>query len=144
MRGRPWIRIILVGIGLVLMGIPVYRLTVGLPVTAPPVSTVPAGKTQTLSVVVDFAHAPDSVDISYLGNPLLTGKGPALEFTQPWTVALPKEGEDLLLQVKWPAATNRTAVEVKVLDGDNNVLADQTFWGTGSLTETVTVLPHQP
>ncbi len=142
MRGRPWIRIILVGIGLVLMGIPVYRLTVALPDTAAPISTVPAGQTQTLSIVVDFAHAPDSVNVTYLGHPLLTGKGPAVEFTQPWTVALPKEGEDLLLQVKWPAATNRTAVEVKVLDG-NDVLADQTFWGAGSLTETVTVLPHQ-
>ncbi len=144
MRGNPWLRIVLVGIGIVLMGLPVYRLTVAMPVAAAPESTQPVSETKTFSVVVDLAHAPDSLAVSFVDQPILTGSGPTTEFTAPWTVALPKEGGDLLLHVKWPAGTPRTAAEVKVLDENNLVLADQTFWGTGSLTETVTVLPHQP
>ena len=142
MRGNPWLRIVLVGIGILLMGLPVYRLTLAMPVAAAPVSTQPASVTRTLSIVVDFAHVPETLAVSYLGAPLSPGGGPATEYTLPWTVALPKEGGDLLLHVKWPAGIPRTAVEIKVLDGDN-VLTDQTFWGAGSVTETVTVPPPQ-
>jgi hypothetical protein len=142
MRGNPWIRIILVAFGVVLMGLPVWRLTHAV---APPEPTVrqEASAAKTLTVTVTFAHAPESFDLTNLGKSILSGAGPTAEFTSPWQISLPKEGTDLLLKVKWPANAPRTAVEIRV-ESSGDVLADQTFWGTGTLTELLTVLPVKP
>jgi len=139
MRGNPWIRIILVALGVILMGLPVWRLT---HVVAPPAPTSQqeTSAAKTLTVTVTFAHAPESFVLTNLGQSILSGAGPTTEFTVPWSVSLPKEGADLLLKVKWPANAPHTAVEIKV-ESSGNSLADQTFWGTGTLTELLTVIP---
>jgi hypothetical protein len=142
MRGRPLLRIILVCLGVALMGIPVFKLTTAaVPTEATP--TPVTSTTQTLSLALTFAHPPESFAVTYLGNPILAGKGPATAFTGPWPIALSKDGADLLLQAKWPTGTPQTAVEIKI-SGAGDVPIERTFWGTGRLTEIVTVLPDKP
>jgi hypothetical protein len=142
MRGRPWIRIALVCLGVILMGIPVYRLTSS-HVYREPVSQVNPTIAKILTITLTFAHPPESFEVSYLGKQVFTGNGPQTEFTESWTVALPPAGADLLLKVKWPDKTPQTAVEMKV-EENGDALKDQTFWGTATLTEIETVMPHQP
>ena len=132
----------LVAFGVILMGLPVWRLTHA---DTSPERTIQqaTSASKTLRVTVVFAQAPKSFDLMNLGKSIVSGEGPTTEFTAAWPVSLPKEGTDLLLKVNWPTDTPRTAVEIKV-ESSSDVLADQTFWGTGTLTELVTVLPTKP
>lgn len=142
MRGNPRIRIALVALGMVLMGLPVWRLTHAEAPAEPgkPAETI---QEEALELTVTFAHAPASFEVTQAGKPILSGIGPATTFHGAWQVSLPKEGADLLLKVTWPSSTPRTAVEVQVTKSGNTV-ADRTFWSEGSLTEILTVLPPQP
>jgi len=140
MRGNPWTRIILVGIGVILMGFPVWQLTHAV-APAEPNAQPEISITETLAVSVTFAHAPESFELSNMGKQILTGAGSA-EFHGSWPISLPKKGVDLLFKAKWPMNTPRTAVEVKIETSDH-VLVDQTFWAVGTMTELITVLPSK-
>ena len=142
MRGNPWIRIILVALGVILMGLPVWWLTH--PGALPErIIQQAAATSEPLKVTLVFAQAPQSFTLTNLGKLIASGEGPTTEFNASWPARLPKEGTDLLLKVQWPGKSPRTAVEIKV-ESSGAVLAEQTFWGTGTLTELLTVLPIKP
>ena len=136
MEGRPWLRILFVLAGFLLLGIPVWTMTREKPkIVIAQKAPVIAGA---LRVSLTFAEAPTDFELKYLGATLCTGKGPQKEFTCDWTVGLPPEGADLLLTVNWPESAAPTAVRVQVQKADQT-LADQTIWGTGNVVETITV-----
>ncbi len=136
MEGRPWLRILLVLLGFLFLGVPVWTMTREKPrVVMTTKAPVQAGA---LRVSLTFAEAPTDFELKYLGNTLCAGKAPQKEFTCDWTVGLPKEGADLLLTINWPEGGGPTAVRVMVKNGDDT-LADQTIWGAGNVVETITV-----
>jgi hypothetical protein len=144
MRGRPWIRIALVALGIVVFAWPVWRLTRPVvrsePVAAP--SAVAPAAARNLVLDLTFAHAPVSFRVSYLGRTILSGGGKN-EFSGSWTTALDPAGDDLLIEATWPPGTPKTAVEMKVSE-DVDQLADKTFWADGPLTDILTVPPRAP
>jgi hypothetical protein len=138
MRGNPWIHISAVVLGVFLMAGPTWFLTKAHErVPAPPGASTPETACQ---ITLTFAHPPESCSLSSLGQNIPLTPGADGEYNGTLSIALPKEGADLLLKAKWPAHTPKTAVEVCVQQ-DNQTLADQTYWSTGSLTELVTVPP---
>lgn len=145
MRGNPKIRIMLVCLGVILMGFPVFMLThqsASAAVATPPVV---ATATKSVAITVTFAHAPETFTVKYLGQAVLVGQGPGTAFQGTCRLSLPREGADLLVEVKWPGQTPQTAVEIQVATKDDaTLLTKQTWWGAGALTELVTVPPPQP
>ena len=142
MEGRPWLRILLIVLGFVLVGWPVWSVTRYTSVPSP-VKPASDASAKPVRVQVTFASPPASFELDYLGNPLLSGQAPDREFCGDWKVAIPKEGVELLVAAKWPPGTPTTAVRL-TLTRNGNPLAEQTFWADGSLTETMTVREAQP
>jgi hypothetical protein len=141
MRGNPLIRVFLVLLGIVGMGIPVWCLTQTSAVSAQESAPV-LGARQGLLIDLYFAHPPEMFVVSSLGQPIGSGTKGAQSVHLDWNTDLPKEGQDLLLKVKWPDGTPRTAVEVKVANSEGRVLVDKTLWGERPITEIITVLPE--
>ncbi|CAN5823503.1 hypothetical protein BH09VER1_BH09VER1_41490 [soil metagenome] len=136
MDGRPWLRILLVLLGFLLLGIPVWTMTrekaqVVMSEKAPV-------QTGALRVSLTFAEAPTDFELQYLGATLCSGRGPQKEFTCDWNVGLSPDGADLLLTVNWPPGGAPTAVRVQVKKA-GETLADQSIWGSGNVVETITV-----
>lgn len=113
MRGFPLINgaLILLALGLAL--VPLWKLT-----SAPEVVAVPAVQTEDrvtipTAISVQYAHAPDRLVISHLGQELWSA-GSATEIDEGAEVALalPKEGIDLHVAATWPAGTPKTAIEI--------------------------------
>ncbi len=142
MEGRPWLRIWLILLGFTFLGLPVWRVTHPAAV-APPKDLREGTITFPLRVEVTFASPPTSFDLEYLGATLISSHAPNRDFAIDWKVAISKEGVDLFLSAEWPPGTPTTAVRVKVTR-DGSAIAEQTFWGDGSLAETLTVWEPKP
>lgn len=159
MKGRPWLRFVLVILGFAAMGIPVWLLTSSSGVHGKVDISFPVGqkvygveihsageqpapaveeKEQTLAIHLTFATAPEKFILTYLDKPVLTGAGPATEFKGTWSFHIPKEGVDLLLKAKWPANIPRTAVQVTISKNGSS-LVEKTFWAKGDLVEIITI-----
>ena len=141
MKGSPWIRFILVILGFALLANPVWRLTRTRRGGLAPVSLavrVTEARQQQLMVHLSFATRPQEFVLSHLDKVILEGGGSGTEFEGKLDLILPKEGADLLLKVKWPRGTPRSAVQVRVVNGESPIL-DQTLWSDKDLVELVTV-----
>ena len=137
MDGRPWLRILVVVLGFLLLGVPVWSTTAGRTEGrgAPAVGKkVPEAS---LHVSVVFSQPPSSFELSTAGLVICRGTGPERRFSGEWNGALPKEGVDFLIKASWPAGSPESATRVR-LSRDDAELADQTFWAEGTLVEAVT------
>ena len=143
MNGRPLLRILVILFGFFLVGWPVWSVTHTSFVDAPVKENAKKNPEEPLRVEVTFSTPPSSFDLDYLGKPLLTGKAPDREFSADWKVAIPKEGVELFMAAGWLPGSPLSAVRVRVTQG-GNVIAEQTFWATENLAETLTVNKPQP
>ena len=113
MRGFPLINgaLILLALGLAL--VPLWRLTSAPQVAARPAVQTEDRATTPTEISVQYAHAPERLVISHLGQELWSA-GSAAEIDEGAEVALalPKEGIDLHVVATWPAGTPKTAVEI--------------------------------
>ena len=130
MNGRPLLRILVIVFGFFLVGWPVWS------VTHPSFVDSPSKEN------AKNPEEPLRVE-DYLGKPLLTGKAPDREFSADWKVAIPKEGVELFMAAGWLPGSPLSAVRLRVTQG-GNVIAEQTFWATENLAETLTVNKPQP
>ena len=140
-----------------LAGVPVWRLT--RPVTAAPAvlpdvalpSPSPAGTAPiTLTVDAIFSPAPANFQIKNLDQTVLDGHAPLTHFENRWTITLPPEGLDLIVQAHWtdgknPASASEsspgpsaTKITVHFPDGHQ---VEKSFWAdtNGSLEEIFTL-----
>ena len=137
MEGRPWLRILLVFAGFLLLGVPVWSITREKPVPPIVAAEKAAAPAAPLRVTLTFAQPPTSFSLKHLGSILCDGGGGEREFHCNWNTALPSEGADLLLTATWPDGP-QTAVRIQVTR-DQQTLTDQTVWGQSNLVETITV-----
>ena len=150
MRGFPLLQVLAIAVLFALAGVPVWNLTRPPAARAVAVraAATPAPVRQPFTVELHFAPAPLDFQLTYLGQPLLSGRGPAEDFSVPWTVQIPAEGADLALQARWPAQTpaagdgSHAAVRLTVRFPDGHQ-ADQTLWGEAAspMVEIVTIKP---
>lgn len=147
MRGYPIWQVLCVVFMFAAAGLPVWRLTAPAPLpadVAAPIPTGPITAETTLDVQVSFAPAPADFALRSLGETVvLSGKGPADDFTGKWTVKLPADGADLTLQAHWPEASpGHVAAHVTLRFPDGRETAE-TFWRDAgqTLVETLTVKP---
>lgn len=144
MRGTPIWQLVCVVLMFAAAGVPVLRLTAPAAVIADPMPVNPAAAATTLEVQLGFAPAPADFALRTPGEKtVLTGQGPAADFTGQWTVTLPSEGADLTLQAHWPEATSgHVAAHLTVRFPDGRETAG-TFWrdAAPSMVETLTVKP---
>ena len=146
MRGYPLLQLLLIVCLFAAAGFPVWRLTRAANAPAP-TPTAAAAPTPTasetlLDVRITFAPAPTDFRLSYLGNTVLTGRGPQAEFAGTVRVALPPEGADLAVEAHFPPAAQPAAVRVRWQFPDGHT-TEKTFWGNADspLVELVTVAP---
>ncbi len=136
MRGRPWLRLLLVVLAFAALAVPVWRLTrpvrprsgdSGGGSTGDAPAQPPMQATECV-VTAEFAPPPREFQVQHLGRTLLEGHGPQARFTGAWRVALPKEGADLALQVTWPGDGSAAgAVRLRVAFPDGRTV-EKTFW----------------
>jgi hypothetical protein len=93
---------------------------------------------QVIQIEVDFVHAPAQFRVQHLGQTVMEGKGPQLNFSREVTLALPREGIELVLEAAWPKGAPETAVRLRCTK-DGEVITDRTYWGRGELAQVVLV-----
>jgi hypothetical protein len=139
MHGSPLLRTIAVTLLLLLMGIPMWRMTHE-QAAASVVPTV-AAPAQTQSIVhlaVAFAAKPSRFTISYLGQPIWDSSNVS-DLTAQKDVAMiyPKEGVDLEYSVTWPPGTQICAARLSVAANDAEPV-EKTLWGSGQIDDVLT------
>jgi hypothetical protein len=137
MRGSPLRRACLIILALVLVGLPVWRITSVQPETQPTATKkLPLSPTP-LRLLVTFAHPPQSWTLRHLGKVIAENQtSPHLEITS--LLEFPAEGIDLQLKVAWPKSTPETAVKIEVIQPDGTSLQG-TLWGLGTLDDVITL-----
>jgi len=129
------------------MGIPVWLLThttrvYGVDFVTRGEQTAPVveEKPQIFDLDLTFATVPEKFTLAHQDRVILSGAGRIAEIHGGFSLSIPKEGVDLLFNVKWPANTQRTAVQVTISKkGSPSPLVEKTFWGQGDLVEIITI-----
>lgn len=158
MRGRPFVQLLFVVLVFTALGLPVWRLTRPITVVAGTTSPDPRAAATTatatpaetaLEITATFAPAPAEFRFQHLGRDVLSGHGPATEFTGTYRTMVPAEGIDLTFQARWPAGAEAAEgpaaarVRVRYADGGRPDV-EKTFWasrdaGNDGLVEIITV-----
>jgi hypothetical protein len=135
MRGSPPIQAALVVMVLLLLLIPLHRLTkrVNASETLAPAVVKP---TEHVHLGLKTTAAPFRFQISYLGRTLWAGEATGAELEKDVDIDFPKEGIDLAVDATWenPALV---ALQISVSPPDGTAL-DKTLWGRGKISDVVT------
>lgn len=136
MRGSPVIRGLAVVAALLLLLVPLARMTSG---RAPaPSEAAPQTPRETSAVAIRLASSstPFTFSISHLGAVIWEGRSSESRVEKEFDIPYPPEGIDLLVSADWPGST-LSALEVSVArDGAEPVA--QTIWGEHGLAEVLT------
>lgn len=143
MRGRPWLKILLVICGFIGVAYPVWFLTQERQVTNTDAQTfAQSSVSQSLDIKLTFSSKPRQFILNHLDTVLLRNEGDSLNYELKSDLIVPLEGIDLLLKATFQPTKNKHAVRVEIKQSDD-VLLDQTFWTSSDLVELVTI-PFQP
>lgn len=137
MRGSPLIRGLLAFLFILLLGIPIWKLTgESAPrLVAAPVSVPPAQKA-TVGLRLSFTATPSTVKVLHLGQEIWSAMTPAQEVEQQLQLEYPEEGVDLQFDVEWPN-DSLSAIKVVLTDPEGNQ-HERSLWGQGSISEVLT------
>ncbi len=136
MRGSPLFRLILVCLGLLLAGLPVWNLTRIKAESLPRSQSAPEPESGRQVDVEMTASAPGLLTLSSLGRPLLESGANATSMNGQIFISK-KSPEDLVASAKWPAADASHALRIVIKD-NGKILKDVTLWGKESVED---VLP---
>jgi hypothetical protein len=137
MRGSPLLNALIAFLAIALLGIPVQRLTRAVAIAAPTPAPVAADAEQKVPVELRFTTPPKSVRIQHLGKVIWSADEPGTSADAELTLAWPKEGIDLLVEIDWPDDAPLSAARVVLTDPDNNERTE-TIWGTGRKNKVLT------
>lgn len=141
MRGSPLFRAFFIILVLLLMAIPLWRLTHKAEAVMN-VSTAPTAIKAPVHIQLTFAHEATGFQVLYLGKVIWEGKEPGLTEQKDFALEFPKEGIDLEIKAEWTPATPETAVRVTVTH--NYGSTEQSAWATkGSLDKVLTFADPQ-
>lgn len=135
MRGSPLLRAAIVIAALLLLLIPIRRLTVARSEAEPAAAPVVVAK-KPVRLAITATAAPFRFEVSHLGRVIWRGESAASRADAEVPLVVPAEGVDLALKAEW-AAGQTAAVRLAVsVDGDAPV--ERTVWGDGSVDEVLT------
>ncbi|MBV8224033.1 MAG: hypothetical protein JO232_02455 [Verrucomicrobia bacterium] len=134
MRGSPPIQAALVVVGLLLLLIPLHRLTERQERPSSQVSPPVASKQVRLEVRT--TAVPCRFQITFLGKTLWAENASTTELAKNFDIDFPKEGIDLVVDARWETqALAALQVSVSLPDGWT---MDRTLWGRGTASDVVT------
>jgi len=137
MRGSPLLNALIAFLAIALLGIPVQRLTRAVAIAAPTPAPAAADAGQKVPVELRFTTPPKSVRIQHLGKVIWSADEPGASTDAELTLAWPKEGIDLLVEIAWPDDAPLAAARVVLTDPDGNDHTES-IWGAGPTNKVLT------
>ncbi|HEX4201299.1 MAG TPA: hypothetical protein VHY59_07250 [Chthoniobacterales bacterium] len=134
MRGSPLAQAVLVVAGLLLLLIPLHRLTQReeRPAPHPAVST----PTKQVHLAVRTTTVPFRFQITFLGKTLWAEDGSTPELAKDFDIDFPKEGIDLVVDATWESKA-LAAMEITLSLPDGTAI-HKTLWGQGTANDVLT------
>lgn len=138
MRGSPLFRALLAFGFILLLGLPLARMT-GPPAVsalAPEVAKPEAAKE--IAIEFTFTTLPTEVSVTHLGATVWSAaEVKEADLTASITIPFPREGVDLGVSALFPAEAPLVAMRVRLTDPDGNE-HERTCWGRGEIDEVLT------
>ena len=135
MRGSPLLRALCAFGFILLLGLPLWRLTHAPAVSAP--VAVKAEAAREVRLRLTFTTLPATLRVRHLGKEIWTATPTETELAKTLALPFPKEGVDLEFEVKFPDAAPLAALRVRLTDpagGEH----ERTCWGQGEIDEVLT------
>ena len=138
MRGSPLLRLIVVASALVLLALPVWRLTLH----SSPVREIPAKPTEPSGTLADYrvvltASSPARLQAMVANQPTASSPDSSQSFEAVFSMNA-NEPEDIAVFADFMERNQPAALRVEVKRG-GEVLVEKTFWGTGVVEDVVTI-----
>ena len=134
MRGSPFAQAVLVVAALLLLLIPLHRLTQREQRPAPqPAVTRP---TKQVHLALRTTAVPCRFQITFLGKTLWTEDAATPELSKDFDIDFPKEGIDLVVDATWESKA-LAAMEITLSLPDGTAI-HKTLWGQGTANEVLT------
>jgi hypothetical protein len=134
MRGSPLAQAVLVVVGLLLLLIPLHRLTQR--EQKPPERPVVSSAPKQVHLVVRTTAVPCRFQITFLGKPLWAEDASTSEVAKDFDIDFPKEGIDLAVDATWETKA-LAAIEITLSLPDGTAIP-KTLWGQGTANEVLT------
>jgi hypothetical protein len=134
MRGSPLAQAVLVMVALLLLLIPLHRLTQReqMPAPQPTVST----PTKQVHLAVRTTAVPCRFQITFLGKTLWSEDASTPELAKDFDIDFPKEGIDLVVDATWESKA-LAAMEISLSLPDGTAI-HKTLWGQGTANDVLT------
>jgi hypothetical protein len=136
MRGSPLLRALLAFGLILLLGVPLARMTRPPAVSAPVVATK-AEPPREVGLALTFTMLPKSVRVRHLGTEVWSVQPTEAEVEQTLTVPFPKEGVDLEFTAEFADDAPLAAMRVRLTDPEGNE-HERTCWAKGTIEEVLT------
>lgn len=144
MTGSPLLRALLLLAALLVLALPIRRVTQTEAASAP--AQTPAREAvetahatlQKLPVVLSFTRMAEAVELRHLGKTVWLKERPSLRETVELHLPFPAEGIELAVTVRWPGE-ELSALRLQLMTPDGTEL-DRSAWGAATL-ETVLSFP---
>ena len=138
MRGSPLLRLILVASALVLLALPVWRLTLH----SSPAREIPAKPAEASEDLADFqvvltASSPARLQAMVANQPTASSPDSSQSFEAGFSMNA-NEPEDIAVFADFMERNQPAALRVEVKRGGEG-LVEKTFWGTGVIEDVVTI-----
>jgi hypothetical protein len=137
MRGSPIRRACLIILALLLVGLPVWKVTSVQPELSPAATEKLVASPTPVDLLVTFAHPPQSWTLRHLGK-ILAENQTSTQLKITTLLEFPTEGIDLQIEAAWPKGTPETAVRIEAIKPDG-LPSVGTLWGQGTLDGVITL-----
>lgn len=138
MRGSPLLRALLAFGLILLLGLPLARMTRPAAVSAPALAAPPAAAAKEIAIEFTFTTLPTEVSISHLGATVWSAaEVKEADLAASITIPFPREGVDLGVRAKFPESAPLVAMRVRLTDPEGSE-HERTCWGRGEIDEVLT------
>jgi hypothetical protein len=134
MRGSPLVQAVLVVAVLLLLLIPLHRLTQR--EQTPPVQPVASVAPKKIHLAIRTTAVPIRFEITFLGKTLWAEEASTPEMEKDFDLDFPKEGIDLVVDATWETKA-LAAMEITLSLPDGTAI-HKTLWGQGTANEVLT------
>ena len=134
MRGSPLAQAVLVVVALLLLLIPLHRLTQRQQRPAPQATS--STPTKQVHLALRTTAVPCRFQITFLGKTLWTEDAATPELSKDFDIDFPKEGIDLVVDATWESKA-LAAMEITLSLPDGTAMR-KTLWGQGTASDVLT------
>lgn len=138
MRGSPLLRALLAFGIILLLGLPISRLTRKATAETAPTAPAPkASEPREITIAVTFISLPTRLRVRHLGKEIWATEPTSPEVEQKVSIPFPAEGVDLEFEAKFPEGAPFTAMRIRLTDPDGDE-HERSCWGQGEIDEVLT------